>query len=65
MMRSLITDPMSWWPLGIVIGGVLGTAVNRYEKRRAAPDPRDLSDAAVSATHPRRAAHVDPGRESS
>ena len=39
MMQSLITDPLSRWPLGVVIGSVLGAVVRRYEKRRATADP--------------------------
>lgn len=50
MTRSLITDPMSWWPLGIVIGGVIGAVANRYEKHRATADRSDPPDVAASAT---------------
>jgi hypothetical protein len=53
-MRSLITDPMSWWPVGIVIGCAIGAAVNGYENRPRA-GTRDPAD---------RATDAEPGRDS-
>ena len=35
-MRSLVTDPLSWWPLGFAVGGLIGAALKRVERVRAA-----------------------------
>jgi hypothetical protein len=34
-MSSLVSDPMSWWPLGVVIGGVIGAGLRRHDRRVA------------------------------
>lgn len=47
MMRSPMTDPMSWWPVGIVTGYIIGAAINRYERHRAAADTPDSADVAA------------------
>lgn len=64
MMRSLITDPMSWWPACIVVGTVLGAAINRYEERRATADPASPGIAAAVGHDDRRAARSHPGLDS-
>lgn len=48
-MRSLISDPMSWWPLGFAIGGLIGVALRRHDQgvarqRRGRTDPTAASD---------------------
>jgi len=34
-MRSLYTDPISWWPLGLVIGALIGAVLRRHDRRTA------------------------------
>lgn len=51
-MRSLYTDPMSWWPLGLVIGGLLGAIAQWYEKRRAATHHDAKTDPVTADNRP-------------
>jgi hypothetical protein len=38
MIDSLLTDPMSWWPVGFVVGGLFGAGARWIAKRRVTRD---------------------------
>lgn len=58
IMHSLYTDPMSWWPLGLVMGALAGGGALWADRRKAVRGARDGCRRGTDTQH--TAAHGQP-----